>query len=154
MFDTVVLATDGSASAERAVTLALDFADRFDASVHAVYVLDASDIAGAPERVRDEVRDALRTEGEQALEAITERTEDVTTTIREGTPAAEICAYAEELEADLVVTGTRGRHGDHGYLLGSVAEAVVRQSPAPVLTARQLDADAPEDVPLPGGRKE
>jgi len=36
-----------------------------------------------------------------------------------------------------VATGTRGRHGDHGFVLGSVAEAVVRRSPVPVLTVQQ-----------------
>ena len=37
--------------------------------------------------------------------------------------------------------GTRGRHGEHSFLLGSVAESVVRRCPTPVLTVRQLDED-------------
>lgn len=40
MIDTVVIATDGSESVERAVTVALDLARRFDAEVHALYVVD------------------------------------------------------------------------------------------------------------------
>lgn len=145
MFDTVVLATDGSASAERAVTLALDFADRFEASLDVCYVVDESD---------DTDTDTLRDAGRETLADIEARTEGIDTTILSGDPAAEICAHAEAVGADLVVTGTRGRHGEHSYLLGSVAEAIVRESPAPVLTARQLDADAPKDVPVPNGAGE
>ena len=134
MFETVVLATDGSASAERAVALALDFADRFDATLHVCYVVADDDPEDSTERANE------------ALAAIEARDADVHTEVRDGDPAPEICAHAEELGADLVVTGTRGRHGEHGYLLGSVAEAVVENSPAPVLTARQLAGDAQADV--------
>jgi nucleotide-binding universal stress UspA family protein len=41
----------------------------------------------------------------------------------------------------VIATGTRGRHGDYAFLLGSVAEAVIRRSPVPVLTVRQLGTD-------------
>lgn len=40
----------------------------------------------------------------------------------------------------VVATGTRGRDGEHSFLLGSVAERVVRTCPVPVLTVRQLEA--------------
>ncbi|QGN07187.1 universal stress protein [Halorhabdus sp. CBA1104] len=142
MYDTVVLATDGSASTERAVRVGLDLVKRFDGTVHGLYVLNASDIAATPEAVRQDLRDALRDRGQDALAKIAEQADsDVITSIREGKPATEICAYAESVEADVIVTGTRGRHGEHAFLLGSVAEAVVRQSPIPVLTVRQLEAD-------------
>ena len=48
MFETVVIATDGSESAERAVEVALDIADRFDADVHALCVVDERELSGAP----------------------------------------------------------------------------------------------------------
>jgi nucleotide-binding universal stress UspA family protein len=138
MFDTIVLATDGSASAERAVTLALDFADRFDADFHVCTVLEDRD-------------DGDREDAQAALDTVQTRTDGVTTTLLEGDATEEICAYAEDIDADLVVTGTRGRHGEHAYLLGSVAESVVRESPAPVLTARQLADDAPDGALADGG---
>lgn len=139
MFETVVLATDGSESAERAVTLALDFADRFDATLHACYVVATSDPEDSEERANE------------ALAAIEARDAEVRTEIRKGDPAPQICAFAAEIDADLVVTGTRGRDGEHGYLIGSVAEAVVENSPAPVLTARQLAGDAQADVAATAG---
>jgi len=64
---------------------------------------------------------------------------DVTTAVREGCPAAEITEYAREEGADMVATGTRGRHGENRFLIGSVAERVVRSCPVPVLTVRQLE---------------
>ncbi|WP_336001672.1 universal stress protein [Halorientalis halophila] len=142
MFETVVIATDGSESVERAVAVALDLAARFDATVHALYVIDGSDVEGSPEQVRDDLRDALETAGEEALEAVVEHADrDVATAVREGKPATEICEFVDDVDADVVAMGTRGRHGEHSFLLGSVAEAVVRRCPTPVLTVRQLEAD-------------
>lgn len=143
MIDTVVIATDGSASVRRAVGTGLDLADRFDAAVHAVYVVDEGQIDALPERLREEIRDALDEQGREALGAVSDRAPDgVTTTVREGRPAAEICDYAGSVGADVVVSGTRGRHGEHSFLLGSVAEDLVRNCSVPILTVRQVDADA------------
>ncbi len=150
MFETVVLATDGSESAARAVTLAFDLAERFDATIHALYVIDKTEVETSPKAVRDDLRTALRDRGENTLSEIDSRDDTVTTAVREGDPASEICNYTAEIDADLIVTGTRGRHGDHSFLLGSVAEAVVRRSPVPVLTARQLDPDERGDAAVPG----
>lgn len=140
MFDIAVVATDGSASAERAVSVAVDVADRFDAGVHALYVLDTGDVAASPDDVRDDLERALSAAGERALaqaRAAGDPARNVETAVREGDPTAEICRYAAEQEADLVVTGTRGRGGP-GFTLGSVAKGVLRRAEPPVLTVRQL----------------
>lgn len=143
MFDTVVIATDGSSSVERAVSAALDLAARFDATVHALYVVDAERVDALPEEVHGEVRDALDEEAHDALSSVADAADrEVTTAVREGRPGDEIVAYAADVDADLVATGTRGRGGEHSFVLGSVAEAVVRTCPTPVLTVRQLEANA------------
>lgn len=145
MFDTVVIATDGSESAHRAIRTALDIADRFDATVHALYVVDEREISRTPEEVRDEIGTAIEDAGEQALEFVSSEAEstngEVVTAIEHGDPKEEIIAYAESVDADVIAMGTRGRHGEHAFLLGSVAEAIVRQSPIPVLTVRQLESE-------------
>ncbi|MGL4464470.1 MAG: universal stress protein, partial [Planctomycetia bacterium] len=56
--------------------------------------------------------------------------------IRHGVPFHEIEKYAKEIEADLLVLATHGRTGLAHFLLGSVAERVVRTAPCPVLTVR------------------
>ena len=149
MFDTIVVATDGSDSVRRAVSVAVDIAARFEAEVHAVYVVDAGEVESSPDRVREDLRDALDDEGRDALDRVADaahdrdRDLDVTIEVREGRPASEIDAYARSVDADLVAMGTRGRHGENRFLIGSVAERVVRTCPVPVLTVRQLTEEDP-----------
>ena len=144
MFETVVIATDGSGSAERAVKAALDLAAHFDATVHALYVVDSSEVEDKPDDIRDTLERALATTGGHALTFVHEAAEadgadDVVTAVREGDPAEQVIQYATEKDADVIATGTRGRHGEHGFLLGSVAEETVRSAPMPVLSVRQLE---------------
>jgi len=142
MFETILIATDGSESVSRSVAVALDFATRFDAEVHALTVIDAGEIESAPDQIREQLRDALTDQAAEALSSVSDSTDiPITTAVREGRPATEISTYAREIDADVVATGTRGRHGENRFLLGSVAERVVRTCPVPVLTVRQL-ADA------------
>ena len=149
MFDTIVVATDGSDSVQRAVSVAVDVAARFDAKVHAVYVVDAGEVESSPDTVREDLRDALDDQGSDALDRVADAAHDrdgdldVTIEVREGRPASEIDAYARSADADLVAMGTRGRHGENRFLIGSVAERVVRTCPVPVLTVRQLTDEDP-----------
>jgi len=139
-FDTIVIATDGSESVRRAVHVALDFAERFDAAVHALYIVDEGEVEASPEQVREEMRAALDDSGQDALDEVAAAADrPITTAVREGRPATEIREYAVEHDADVVAMGTRGRHGENRFLIGSVAERVVRTCPVPVLTVRQLD---------------
>jgi nucleotide-binding universal stress UspA family protein len=150
MFETVVIATDGSGSAQRAVESALDLAEKFDSTVHALYVVDPGTVEESPEDHRETLERALATTGGHALSFVREAAADgnddeVITAVREGPPAEEIIDYATDHDADLIATGTRGRHGEHAYLLGSVAEKIVRHAPIPILSVRQLEGEpAPE----------
>ena len=53
-----------------------------------------------------------------------------------GVPANEIIRLASERQVDLIVVGTHGRAGAWRLLKGSVAEAVIRHAPCPVLTVK------------------
>jgi nucleotide-binding universal stress UspA family protein len=145
MFETVVVATDGSESVARAVDCALDLSAKFDATVHALYVINEGQVESLPERLHSDVRQALDEQGQEALDAVLEANEsrenpvDIETAVRVGRPAKQIVGYVRDIDADAVAMGTRGRSGKHSFLLGSVAERVVRTSPEPVLTVRQLD---------------
>jgi len=145
MIGSLVIGTDGSASVGRAVEVALDMAQRFDAEVHALYVVDEGDVTSSPESVRAELREGLRERGAEAVGEVAEAASGpITTAVREGRPAPAIVEYAREVDADAVAVGTRGRHGENRFLIGSVAESVVRSCPMPVLTVRQLNGEAEE----------
>jgi nucleotide-binding universal stress UspA family protein len=62
----------------------------------------------------------------------------------QGDPADSIVKLAKEEGADLIVMSTHGRTGLARLLMGSVAEAVVRQAPCPVLTIRQPNVQLEE----------
>ena len=146
MFETVVVATDGSESVRRAVDVAADLAARFGATVHALSVVDTDEVDGAPESVREDLKQALTENAAEAAAAVDDRVAGgVETQVVEGRPAPEIVSHARAVDADVVAMGTRGRHGENRFLVGSVAERVVRTCPVPVLTVRQLDASTAED---------
>jgi nucleotide-binding universal stress UspA family protein len=67
--------------------------------------------------------------------------------VREGSIAPEILRTARTLTADLIVIGTHGRSGFEHWLLGSVAENVLRHAPCPVLTVPRR-AQEPGNVPF------
>ncbi|HET9232716.1 MAG TPA: universal stress protein [Candidatus Eisenbacteria bacterium] len=57
-----------------------------------------------------------------------------------GNPYLEIVRLAEEESVDLIVLGTHGRSGLKHFLIGSVAEKVLRKAPCPVLVVREKGA--------------
>ena len=59
--------------------------------------------------------------------------------LRAGAPHEQIIGAAQDEKADIIVIGTHGRSGLNRWLLGSVAERVVRLAPCPVLTVRALE---------------
>lgn len=61
--------------------------------------------------------------------------------IRLGQPAHEIVQFAEAEQGDLIVLASHGYHGIKRFLLGSVAEQVLRHAHCPVLVLRRPDAD-------------
>jgi len=83
--------------------------------------------------------DAERDRAEHAVENTVAALPDdvsVETAIVEGVPRTEILDYVGDAGMDMVVMGTHGRTGLDHYLIGSVAEKVVRRSPVPVVTVR------------------
>lgn len=75
--------------------------------------------------------------------------------VRFGTPSKAIAQVAADYDADLIVAGTHGRRGVERFVLGSVAEALVRNATCPVLVVREKDhsttrkSDRPEPA-IPG----
>jgi nucleotide-binding universal stress UspA family protein len=66
-----------------------------------------------------------------------------------GDPAGEIVRIAGEEGAEMIVLGTHGRTGMTRLLMGSVAEAIVRRAPCPVLVYRETAATLASQTPEP-----
>ena len=129
----LLVPTDGSEAAGRAVGWGLALADADTGQLHALYSVDTGRFAGGE---LAGVYDSLEATGQTALDAIREQAAeaevDVTATIGTGPAARVIRSYTEEHDIDLITMGTHGRSGVERYLIGSVTESVVRQADVPV----------------------
>jgi nucleotide-binding universal stress UspA family protein len=141
-FRKILVAVDFSPTSEQAVAVAGDLARRYGASVTLVTVYEPIAYAlpdGGVLFARPEI-DVLFEELEKQLEGLRPQSvaADVGVELRvlQGVAASEICAAAEAGGFDLIVMGTHGRTGVSRFLLGSVAERVVRTAPCAVLTVR------------------
>ncbi|MFB6223258.1 MAG: universal stress protein [Haloarcula sp.] len=141
-FDDIMLPTDGSSGADAAIEPTAALARETDATVHVVSVVDTRSLGVdvGSSVIVDELEsiaaDAVGTASERLSE---QGVETVETATSHGLPYRAILTAIEDTDVDLVVMGTHGRTGVDRYLLGSVAEKLVRTSPVPVLTVRSSE---------------
>lgn len=143
MFTNILVPTDGSSGSAEALERGISLAAKYDATLHALYVVDVrvgydTGGAGVIEPMQEAGEDAVSAAVEQANDA---GVEDVTGEVVEGVPTRSILDYADENGVDLIVMGTHGRTGFEHFVLGSVTEKVVRLSDVPVLTVPIRDGD-------------
>ena len=142
MYDAVLVPTDGSDGSVTAADHAIDLAERHDATLHTLYILETEQVAEQiPDFEDSSIFDRLADAGEQAVGDIEQRAAGadvgaVTTAVEQGVPHEEIVAYVERHGIDVVVMATEGRTGRSQELIGSVTETVVRSSPVPVLAVK------------------
>jgi nucleotide-binding universal stress UspA family protein len=145
MFRSIVVGTDGSDTAGKAVQEAIDLAKSVGASVYVVSAYEPvpqarlrEEARQAPEDLqwminpREDVDSTLSDAADQVREAGL----DVETFAREGDPADAILDVAEERDADLIVVGNKGMTGARRFLLGSVPNKVSHHAPCSVLIVR------------------
>lgn len=124
----ILVPMDGSPSARAALAEALSLAEDVGAELEVLHV----GAVGESERaMEDAIGEAKKWLGDR----LSRHDEP------EGDPIRRIIEVAEADQADLIVMGTHGRVGRMHALLGSVAEAIVRNAPCPVLTVRQPDGE-------------
>jgi nucleotide-binding universal stress UspA family protein len=140
----ILIATDGSPAALQAVELGLELAEEHHAQVTFVHVAPTADVlpvAGfamaGPVSVPHELGEHDRESLDAALELAEERGIPAMTRLLVGGAARQIVSYADEVDADLIVIGSRGLGAFEGALLGSVSRAVLRDAKHPVLIVRE-----------------
>ncbi|HSH29093.1 MAG TPA: TSUP family transporter [Thiohalobacter sp.] len=124
----LVLATDGSRSADAAAVTTARLAQFCDARVSVVSVTTPSH---GPER-RAEARQAV----DRVVEHMRGEGTEVDGLVQEGVPAEVITGLARERNADLIVTGSHGRSGLERVLIGSVSERILNETPCAVLVVK------------------
>ncbi|MUV88435.1 universal stress protein [Natronomonas sp. CBA1123] len=147
MYDRILFPTDGTEGANAALDHAIDHAVRYDAELHVLYVVEEN--LPVMEAGQAQLLEALEAEGERAIDdardrAKAEGVDSIRGTVAGGSPYRGILEYVDDYDIDLVVMGTHGRRGVDRFLLGSVAEKVVRSADSPVLTVRAGEPDDEE----------
>lgn len=142
----ILIATDGSSRSRKAAALGVELAKCLGAEVLAVYVVENISSCNLEECITVTTpvytaKDILVNRGEKAAMFVEDlaKNEGVKAAhlIVEGNAADQIIKTACEQCADLIVMGTLGTSGIKKFLIGSVAEKVIRHSPIPVLTTKK-----------------
>ena len=139
LFKKILIATDGSQYTQGAIDEGLALARFHGAKVLVAYVIDTMALTsatglGSPENIYE----VLEKEGKDAVRDVKERARglDVETAVLQGHPAHAIIQFAQQKGVDLIVVGSLGKSGIEEFLLGSVADKVIRHASAPVLVVR------------------
>ncbi|NML31881.1 universal stress protein [Paraburkholderia antibiotica] len=144
MYERIMVALDDSPSAQRALAEALRLAKLTGATLDVCCVVERGkwpearntgfdpEATGAPQNAADSALDSAQTlireaQVRGAVRVVDAYGENV---------SAVLARLADETEADLIVIGTHGRRGVQRFLLGSVAELLVRSTQKPVLIVR------------------
>jgi nucleotide-binding universal stress UspA family protein len=144
----ILVATDGSTDANLAVSVAVDLSERTEAELHVVHARrewQALPLARPgltyPSLEAITLHEMCEHEAERLLEEQVGSIRDAGRNVagahlRHGRPADEIAALAQELQAGIVVVGSRGAGPVKRLVTGSVSEGVVSLAPCPVLVVR------------------
>jgi nucleotide-binding universal stress UspA family protein len=145
----ILLATDGSKEAKLAFASAAELSEKTDSELHVVYVghmpLVSYESPGAtildPDllgRMQEDAKQEARTKLDEQMQQVGQTAGEVAEMhARVGRPDAEIVGLADELDAGLIVLGSRGLGPLRRALMGSVSDSVVRHAQCPVLIVRE-----------------
>ena len=141
----ILVPIDFSVHSKNALKYAIPMAEKFDASLHLVYVVEPTiypaDL-GFGQVVLPGVEDEHREKGREELRGLIAREigrrVKSSYAVRTGNPHQEILKEADEKGVDLIVVATHGHSGVEHMLFGSTADRVVRHAKCPVLTVRPV----------------
>lgn len=141
----IVIATDGSPSARQAVTFGLELASAQDAEAIFVHVVPAIDLLpmsgyGLVGALPYEPTAADRAPLAEAAGVAERQGVQAGVELLAGDPVDEIVAYADSIDADAIVVGSRGQGAITSALLGSVSRGVLHEARRPVLVVGGVPA--------------
>jgi nucleotide-binding universal stress UspA family protein len=142
----ILVAIDFSPHSEKALKHAIGLAKSLDAELHLVHAYHVALPVGPPNQVAvppqfwTDIREAADRRLQETLRGVEAEGIQCVGHLTAMSPAPGISETADEVEADLIVMGTRGNTGLRHVLLGSVAERTLRLSNVPVLTVKADEA--------------
>lgn len=149
----ILVPLDFSPTSIEALTYAVPLAKKFGAAVHLVQVSDKKEASEVFPRKEGTIetaewieflRDRLSLVHQKHFPPSWPKNDHV----RAGQPYEQVCELAREIDAGLIVIGTRGHTGFSRILLGSTAERVVRFASCPVLVVRRREHEQPKEFRL------
>lgn len=136
----ILVAHDGSKSSDKALKKAVEMALSLNSSLTVLSVIPELYLTELSGPDRNRIFEALTKETTDAMEKIRKslsgKSMEVKTLIRQGDPAEKILETAQKMKADLIVTGSHGKHGTKKFLLGSVSGKIVDYSKCPVMVVK------------------
>ncbi|NBB85634.1 MAG: universal stress protein [Bacteroidetes bacterium] len=143
----IVMASDFSNLSKTAAAFALELAPPGTLDAYLVTVDETKKSAeGELKSKLDGVAAELREHWAHVTEAASSSTGTLRITqevLYDRRPSTAVLSYAADADADLITTGTRGHRGVRRAFLGSVASELIRESPCPVLTVREVEGTKP-----------
>ena len=137
----VLIATDGGNDSELAIQRAVDLSNETDAELHVAHVMVLSHWM-MPDNLSEAQYRKLKEQAQEMLDRQVEKVEEVGGSnvrghLKTGRRAyEEVIELSEEIEADMIVVGSRGAGTISRVIMGSDAENIVRHAAVPVLVVR------------------
>ena len=142
----IIVGIDGSTHSLNAYQWALDEARRREAELTAVFAWETP-LIGIPGAFdRDELERSAQQFLNEQLDSQTAGAGGVNVhrVVAQGDPSASLIEACKQLDAEMLVLGSRGRGGFAGLLLGSVGQECAANAPCPVLICK-ANGDGPDD---------
>jgi len=141
VFNTILVAIDGSEASQRALEMAVDMAKAGNANLHAAYVVETGLFSSLPADNTVEIMySVLQKEGESVLEKakVSAAAKGVSLTghIKSGHAGSEVITLADKIKADVIIVGSHGKSQTDRLLIGSVSTFVVTHSKVSTLVVR------------------
>lgn len=139
MYKKIVVAFDGSEHAKKGLEVAVELSKNFGSSIYLVSVVHIPDFVETKDELNGMLHDARQYYEKLQQEAISFAQSEgieVNTAIVPGHPTNGVVSFAESIKADLIIVGQRGRSGVARYIVGNVAENIVRHAHCSVMVIK------------------
>jgi nucleotide-binding universal stress UspA family protein len=141
MFNTILVAVDGSETSQRALDKAVQMAKAGNAKLHAAYVIETGLFSSLPADNTVEIMyNVLQKEGEAVLDKAKVKAAASGVTLishfKSGHAGSEVISLADKIKADLIIVGSHGKSQTDRLLIGSVSTFVVTHSTISTLVVR------------------